>query len=108
MPELWTPVPEGPHETFIERLHRTIARFADEHEVEKPLVEIELFDGARFFLGRLDPEPGFGMVTIHVQRAHDTEAPDAMILPIGTIKRIELRAAPANGGSRFGFAVPRG
>jgi len=28
VPELWTPVPELPHEAFVERLHRAIAAFA--------------------------------------------------------------------------------
>jgi hypothetical protein len=107
MPELWTPVPEGPHEAFVDRVHRAIARFADTHHVETPLVEIELADGARFVLVRLEPEPGFGMVTVHVDSLREEEAPEALIVPIGTIRRIELRSAPEDRVSRFGFAVPR-
>jgi hypothetical protein len=55
-------------------------------------------------LDRLDPEPGFGMITIHVQRVDDDE-PDALIIPIGSVRRIELRKAAEQ---RFGvgFALP--
>ena len=108
MPELWTPVPEGPHEAFVERLLRAIARFAESTGVEAPLVELELADGSRFVLGRVEPDPGFGMVTIYVQSARDDDAPDALIVPIGTIRRIELRTAPEDRVSRFGFTVPTG
>jgi hypothetical protein len=107
VPELWTPVPEGPHEAFVDRVHRAIARFAEMHGVEAPLVEVELADGARFVLARLEPEPGFGMVTVHVRADGGEDAPDALIVPIGTIRRIELRSAPDERLSRFGFAVPR-
>ena len=104
MPELWTPVPEGPHEAFVERLHRTIAAFAESSGVEKAVVEIELFDSSRFVLDRIDPEPGFGMVTLYVVDERD-DTPDALIIPIGSIRRIELRKAPER-ESRFGFSVP--
>ena len=104
MPELWTPVPELPHEAFVERLHRTIAAFAEGAGVEKPFVEIELFDSSHFVLDRIDPEPGFGMVTIYVVDDRE-DTPDALIIPIGSIRRIELRKAP-EGKSRFGFTVP--
>jgi hypothetical protein len=107
VPELWTPVPEGPHEAFVERVHRVIARFAEAGGVELPLVEIELVDGARFVLVRLEPEPGFGMVTVHVRSAYDEDVPDALIVPIGSIRRIELRSAPDERVSRFGFVVPQ-
>jgi hypothetical protein len=104
VPELWTPSVEGPHEAFVERLHRTIASFAESAGVEKPIVEIEFFDGAHFVLDRIDPEPGFGMVTIYVVDERD-DTPDALIVPIGSIRRIELRKAPER-ESRFGFSVP--
>jgi hypothetical protein len=104
VPELWTPVPQLPHEEFVERLHRAIASFAESTGVEKPLVEIELFDTSRFILERIEPEPGFGMVTIYVADARD-EAPDALIVPLGSIRRFELRTAPERSES-FGFTVP--
>lgn len=106
MPELWTPVVEGPHEAFVERLYRAIAHFAERTGVETPLVELELADTSRFVLDRIEPEPGFGMVTIYVHADHDPDAPDAIMIPIGTIRRIELRKAADERAGRFGFVVP--
>ena len=105
MADLWTPVPELPHEAFVERLHKSIASFAEATGVEKPVVEIELADRSRFVLGRIDPEPGFGMVTVYVTDARD-DAPEALIVPIGSLRRIELRTAPERAES-IGFTVPR-
>ncbi len=104
MPELWTPVPQLPHEEFVDHVHRAIANFAEASGVEKPLVELELVDSSRFVLDRIEPEPGFGMVTLYVADSRD-DAPDALIVPIGSIRRIELRSAPEKGES-FGFTVP--
>src|SRR3954470_3801072 len=104
MPELWTPNAELPHEEFVARLHQAIASFADANDVEKPLVEVELADRSRFVLERIEPEPGFGMVTLYVTDARD-DAPDALIVPIGSLRRIELRTAPDRGES-IGFSVP--
>ena len=55
-------------------------------------------------LDRLDPEPGFGMITIHVQRSDDDD-PDALIIPVGSIRRIELRKT-AEERVGVGFSVP--
>ena len=106
MPELWTPITEGPHGAFVDRVHRTIARFAEQAGVPTPLVEIELADTSRFILDRIEPEPGFGMVTIYVHGAREPDGPDAIVVPIGTIRRIELRSAPDDRVARFGFVVP--
>jgi hypothetical protein len=105
VPELWIPVTELPQEAFVERLHKSIASFAESTGVEKPLVEVELADRSRFVLERIEPEPGFGMVTLYVTDARD-DAPDALIVPIGSLRRIELRTAPERAES-FGFSVPR-
>jgi hypothetical protein len=104
MPDLWTPVAELPHEAFVDRLHKAIAQFAEARSVKKPLVELELADRSRFVLERIEPEPGFGMVTLYVTDARD-DAPDALIVPLGSIRRIELRTAPERADS-FGFSVP--
>jgi hypothetical protein len=104
MPDLWTPVAELPHEAFVERLHRAIAAFAEATGVEKPVVEVELADASHYTLERIEPEPGFGMVTLYVTDARD-DAPDALIVPIGSLRRIELRKAPEKSES-FGFTVP--
>lgn len=104
MPELWTPVPQLPHEEFVNRLHKAIASFAEATGVEKPLVEVELADTSRFALERIEPEPGFGMVTLYVTDARD-DAPEALIVPLGSVRRIELRTAPERAES-FGFSIP--
>ncbi len=104
MPDLWTPVAELPHEALVERLHRAIAAFAGANGVEKPFVEAELADGSRFALERIEAEPGFGMVTLYVMDPRD-DAPDALIVPIGSLRRIELRKA-AEKPESFGFTVP--
>lgn len=88
----------------MERLLRAIRSFAEATGVEKPLVEIELADTSRFMLERIEPEPGFGMVTLYVKNARD-DAPDALIVPIGSLRRIELRTAPEKADT-FGFHVP--
>ncbi|HET9115815.1 MAG TPA: hypothetical protein VFN33_06950 [Gaiellaceae bacterium] len=104
MPELWTPVAELPHEAFVQRVLRAIASFAEANGVEKPLVEVELADTSRFVLERIEPEPGFGMVTLYVTDTRDDD-PDALIVPIGSLRRIELRTA-SDKSARFGFSVP--
>jgi hypothetical protein len=104
---IWTPIPEGPHEEFVGRLIRTIAAFAETHGVATPVVEVELADSARFVLEKIDPEPGSGMVTLHV-RAEDDDGVDALIVPIGSIRRFELRSSPEERVAGFGFTVPRG
>ena len=106
MPDLWTPVAGLPHEAFVESLHKAIASFAEAAGVEKPFVEVELADRSRFVLDRIEPEPGFGMVTLYVADARDDEAPDALIVPIGSLRRIELRKGPEEKLQRFGFSVP--
>ena len=102
---IWTPTPEGPHEDFVARLVKTIAGFAEQHGVETPLVEVELADSARFVLERIEPEPGSGMVTLHV-RAEDDDDVDALIVPLGSIRRIELRKSPEQKVTSFGFNLP--
>ena len=105
MPELWIPAPDLPHEAFVERLHKAIGSFAEATGVEKPLVEVELADRSRFVLERIEPEPGFGMVTLYVTDARD-DAPDALIVPIGSLRRIELSKSPEERVQSFGFSVP--
>jgi hypothetical protein len=102
---IWTPTPDGPHEAFVERLLRTIAGFAQEHGVETPLVEVELVDSARFVLEKIEPDPGFGMVTLYVKAEEDDDV-DALIVPLGSIRRIELRKSPEHKLASFGFSLP--
>jgi hypothetical protein len=93
VPELWTPVAEIPQNAFVDRLHKAITSFAESNGIDKAVVEVELADNSRFILEHIEPEPGFGMVTLYVTDARD-EAPDALIVPIGSLRRIELRTAP--------------
>jgi len=98
-------VPEGPHEAFVERLHRTIANFAQSAGVAQPVVEVELIDSGRVVLERIDPEPGFGMITLYIQQVEDDD-PAALVVPIGSIRRIELRRT-AEQRVGVGFALPK-
>jgi hypothetical protein len=93
MPDLWTPVPEMPHQAFVDRLHKAINSFAEANGIEKAVVEVELADNSRFVLEHIESEPGFGMVTLYVTDARD-DVPGALIVPIGSLRRIELRTAP--------------
>ena len=97
---LWLPGPAPPVEEFVAHLHRQIAGVS-----EHPHVEIELVDGSRFTVESISPEPGFGFVTL---RPHPTgEPPDAVVVPLGAIRRIEIsRAAEAE--PPLGFSLPQG
>jgi hypothetical protein len=106
VPELWTPIEEGPHEAFVSRVHRAIEKFAESTGVPPPVVEVELADTSRWILDRIEPEPGFGMITIYVQNAKERDLPDALVIPIGLIRRFELRTSPEERVARFGFSVP--
>jgi len=107
VPELWTPINEGPHEAFVSRVHRAIEKFAEATGVPTPVVEVELADTSRWILDRIEPEPGFGMITIYVQNAKERDLPDALVIPIGLIRRFELRTSPEDRVARFGFSVPQ-
>jgi hypothetical protein len=93
-----------PHQAFVDRLHKAITSFAETNGIEKAIVEVELADSSRFVLEHIEAEPGFGMVTLYVTDARD-EAPDALIVPIGSLRRIELRTAPEK-EETIGFNIP--
>ncbi|HZT45832.1 MAG TPA: hypothetical protein VFA24_06595 [Gaiellaceae bacterium] len=103
MPELWVPGFAGPLDDLVDRIHRRIEQFAEEAKVARAVVEVELADGARYSIESLHAEPGYGFVTL---RPHaEDDVPDELIVPIGSIKRIELsRAADERG--RLGFSLP--
>ena len=81
-----------------------------EAEENKPRSKAEIVrllktEGERFaaWLESLSPEPGYGFVTI---RPHPTdETPREVIVPVGSIKRIELSKA-ADERTQLGFSVP--
>ena len=105
MPQLWLPGVEGPQDDFVERLHRQIERFARMRGVERISVEVVLDDGSRFHLDTISPEPGYGFVTLRPHPTDDPEIPDEMIVPIASLRRLELD--DANEQRRpFGFTLP--
>src|SRR5919197_6681151 len=104
MPELWVPGAAEPSlDAFVERVHRRIERYTALHGAEQTLVEVELADGGRYPLRALGSHPGFGFLTLCLHAGEDE--PDELIVPIGSIRRIELR--PAEGErARVGFSLP--
>ena len=103
-PELWVPGFAGPLDDLIDRIHRRIEQFAGEADVERPSVEVELVDGVRYGVESLSPEPGYGFVTIRPHPGEDV--PAEVIVPIGSIRRLELRKAPEERLASFGFNLP--
>lgn len=103
--ELWYPGMAGPLEDFVERLHRQIREFAEAAGVEQAYVEVELADGARFAVESISPEPGYGFLTLRAQPGDNREAPEALIVPLGMIRRIELDKAEDARGP-LGFSLP--
>ena len=106
MSNLWLPgIPSGPLEEFVERLERQIARFTEQAAVERAYVVVELVDGWRFALDSLSAEPGFGFVTLRPHPEQDEELPAEVIVPVGSIRRVELDRA-AEERARLGFSPP--
>jgi hypothetical protein len=102
--ELWVPGAAGPQDELVQRVLRRIERFAGDRGVAKAVVEVELRDGARFRLDAIAPEPGFGFVTLRPHRG-DEDEPDELIVPVGSISRIELYATD-DPEPPFGFSLP--
>jgi hypothetical protein len=106
MSELWLPGAAGPQDEFVTRLHRRIERFAEAHGIAQAVVEVELRDGARFKLDSISPDPGYGFVAL-VPHAGEDDVPGELIVPIGAIARVELRAMDEP-EPQFGFTLPPG
>ena len=102
-PELWVPGFAGPLDDLIDRIHRRIEQFAEEAGLKRAFVEVELVDGTRFAVESLSAEPGYGFITIRPQPWDD--APSELIVPIGTIRRIDLSRAGEE-RPQAGFSVP--
>jgi len=107
MPELWVPGEPGPSlEDFVDRLNKAIVAFAERHAIPNAVVDVELLDGARYTIETISPEPGYGFVTLGLLCGKDeSDCPTALIVPVGSIKRIELDVAAERRG-RFGFSPP--
>jgi hypothetical protein len=107
MSQLWLPgMAAGPLEEFVERVLRSIKRFADEADVDRAYVVVELVDGLRFPLDSMSAEPGFGFVTLRPHgEAEDADLPAEIVVPVGSIRRIEIDRA-AEERARLGFSPP--
>jgi hypothetical protein len=107
MSGLWIPgMTAGPVEEWVARLHRRIDGFAHDAGVERAFVEVELIGGARYGLESITAEPGFGFVTLRPLAEPDVDdQPEELIVPVGSIARIELRRAEEQRG-RLGFTLP--
>ena len=103
MTQLWVPGYAGPLDDLIDRIHRRVEQFTVEAKIEQACVEIELADGSRYCVETLSPDPGYGFVTL---RPHAAEGvPDELIVPVGSIRRIELSKAVEE-RARLGFSLP--
>ena len=100
-PHAW--VPAGGDE-LVEDIHRAIADYVAEAGIARAWVLVELADGARYPLETLLAEPGSGFVTL-VPHPEDDETPERIIVPITSIRRLELARAEEQ-RARPGFTAP--
>jgi hypothetical protein len=106
MPELWVPGAEGPSmEDFVQRLHKSVERFATEKAGGQATVEIELADGSLLTLVSILPEPGYGFVTL-CPHCEEHEPPEEVIVPVGAICELRLLVPKNRPHFRFGFSPP--
>jgi hypothetical protein len=103
--ELWVPgMAAGPQEELVARLNRLIRGFAVDAGVDQVAVQVELADGSRFAVHSLSAEPGFGFLTIRPHAQDLPDVPGALVVPVGSIRRIELDRAVEERG-HLGFSV---
>ena len=98
--EIWTPGAAGPLDDLVGRMKRMVEAFAKEHELEHVEVRVELADGSRHMLERVDPEPGFGFLSFVPHRETGDE-PRRLVVPIGAVRLLELSAPDPT--RAFGF-----
>jgi hypothetical protein len=101
MSEPW--LPSGASlDDFVTRIHGQIASFAEEHDLARAKVEVELRDGGVHILDTISAEPGYGFVTLCPHRQDDD--PEELIVPLSTVTQI--RISPAEEEPQFGFTLP--
>jgi hypothetical protein len=106
VPELWVPGAPAPSlEDFVDRLNKTVERFAQEHAEGRAAVEVELADGALLQLVSIHSEPGYGFLTLR-PHAEEGEPPEDVIVPVGAIREFRVRVAEDRPHFHFGFAAP--
>jgi hypothetical protein len=99
--QLWTPGATGPLDDLVGRLARMVEAFGKEHGLEKVEVRIELADGSQHVLARIEPEPGFGFLSLVPYRQEGDE-PRRLVVPVGAVRLIEMSTPdPAR---PFGFS----
>lgn len=96
-------VPSG-GDDLVPHVHRAIAAFVAEAGIERAWVVIELEDGARYALEALLAEPGSGFLTL-VPHREEEDTPERVIVPIASIRRLELARAEEQ-RARPGFVAP--
>jgi hypothetical protein len=96
--------PQPSLEDFVARVHKRIEEFAKERGGGQAAVEIELRDGVLLRLLSIEPEPGYGFVTVCPYR--EDGLPEELIVPVGAIA--SLRMMPMEEHPPFGFAAPAG
>jgi len=87
----------GAPEEFVRRLRGRIEAFGEAHG--SVVVEVELRDGSLHTVSSVEPEPGFGFVTLV---PHGDE-PVELIVPLGAFAAIRLR--PVSEQYPLGFSV---
>ena len=104
-PDLWVPGAAEPSlDDFVAGVLRAIERYTATHSAERTHVEVEFSDGQRLTLRSLSGEPGYGFLTLTVDREQDDD-PELLIVPVGAIRRFAL--GPADKTRRPGFALPK-
>ena len=103
MSSIWLPGHAGPLDDLIGRVQRRVQRFAEAHGVERPVVEVELADGALLMLESISSEPGYGFLTLLPHPDEEGDAPYELVVPVGSIRAFAVRV-PEPGHGRFGFA----
>ena len=91
-------------EDFVERVHKSIERFATTKGGGQASVEVELQDGSLIQLVSILPEPGYGFVTLCPHA--DEEPAEEVIVPVGAIRELRLRAPTNRPHFHFGFSPP--
>jgi hypothetical protein len=100
--QIWTPGAAGPLDDLVGRIRRMVDAFGKEHKLDKVEVRIELADGSQHVLERIEPEPGFGFLSL-VPYRQEGEEPRRLVVPIGTVRLIEMSTLdPAR---PFGFSA---
>jgi hypothetical protein len=99
---IWTPGAAGPLDELVNRVTRMVQAFMAEHSLEQVEVRVELADGSRHVLERVEADPGFGFFSF-VPHRDDGDEPRRLVVPIGAVKIIEISAPDPE--HPFGFVA---